>query len=41
MSRENFHRGTRRVASYTYKDSYEDYRNSPQYKEDLNCYKKQ
>lgn len=38
---EKFYRGTRRVASYTYKKSYEKYRNSSQYKKDLDYYKKQ
>ena len=41
MIMENFHRGTRRVASYTYKKSYEEYRKSSQYKKDLDYYKKQ
>lgn len=36
---EKFYSGTIRVASYTYKKSYEDYRNSSQYKKDLNYYK--
>lgn len=36
---ENFHRGIIRVASYTYKKSYEKYRNSSQYKKDLDYYK--
>jgi hypothetical protein len=38
---EKFYRGTIRAASYTYKKSYEDYRNSSQYKKDLDYYKKQ
>ena len=36
---EKFYRGTIQAASYTYKESYEKYRNSSQYKKDLNYYK--
>ena len=37
---EKFYHGIRRVASYTYTDSYKAYRESDQYKKDLNDYKK-
>ena len=37
---EKFYYGTRRVASYNYKDSYRKYLASKTYKKDLSDYKK-
>lgn len=34
MKMEKFYFGTTRLAKYTYKDSYEDYLNSKQYRKD-------